>query len=78
MTIEELIGAVLADARSRLRNGEFTERGLARRVSVSQAHMHHVLKGKRSLTPALADRLAAELRISITAAVAGAGQRERR
>jgi len=43
----------LALARSRVRNGEFSERGLARHLRISQPHLHNVLSGVRPLTPAM-------------------------
>lgn len=58
---DRLIDAV----RARLRNGEITERGFARRIGVSQPHIHNVLKGVRILTPRLADLILAELEITI-------------
>lgn len=51
--------------RSRVRNGELTERGLARMVGVSQPHIHNVLKGARLLSPELSDQILTHLRISI-------------
>jgi plasmid maintenance system antidote protein VapI len=48
-----------------MNNGEFTERGLAKKARISQPHLHHILKGKRALRPEVADRLLAELQISI-------------
>lgn len=38
-------------------DGEFTERGLARQVGVSQPQLHNVLKGARALRPELGDTL---------------------
>jgi plasmid maintenance system antidote protein VapI len=53
----ELLGErLLAFVRSRIKNGEYSERGLARILGVSQPQMHNVLKGARGLRPALADR----------------------
>ena len=49
----------------RLHNGEFTERELARRAGLSQPHVHNALSGKRSMTPAVADKLLAAVRLSI-------------
>ncbi len=43
--------------RERVQSGELTERGLARLTGISQPHMHHVLKGKRDLSPATADQV---------------------
>jgi plasmid maintenance system antidote protein VapI len=41
----------------RISNGDFTERGLARMLRVSQSQIHNVLKGARKLTPEMADRV---------------------
>lgn len=61
----ELLERLKQALRERVRNGELTERGLARRVGLSQAHIHNVLNGKRILTSSVADRLMAELRLSL-------------
>jgi plasmid maintenance system antidote protein VapI len=42
---------------SRISNGDFTERGLARVLQISQPQIHNVLKGIRKLTPELADHV---------------------
>jgi len=56
----------LLDAlRLRLRNGEFTERGLARVVGISQPHIHNVLKGVRVLSPDMTDLLITGLDLSL-------------
>lgn len=47
--------------RMKIANGEITERGLARRIGVSQPHIHNILKGLRSLTPGIADMVLEEL-----------------
>jgi len=39
----------------KIRNGEFTERRLARVLGVSQPQLHNVLKGARPLKPEFAD-----------------------
>jgi len=49
----------------RIRNGEFTERGLARTLGVSQSQIHNVLKGARKLRPELADQLMSNFGISV-------------
>lgn len=41
----------------RIKNGDFTERGLARVLGISQSHVHNVLKGARKLQPELADHV---------------------
>lgn len=56
-----LIGAV----QKQVRNGQLTERRLARLAGVSQPHLHNVLKGKRRLYPEISDRILAALRMSV-------------
>jgi plasmid maintenance system antidote protein VapI len=50
---------------SRINNGEFTERGLARLIGVSQPQFHNVLKGKRKLQTKLADRILQKFEMSV-------------
>ena len=50
---------------ARIQNGDFTERGLARILGISQPQIHNVLKGARKLRPELADRLISNLEISV-------------
>ena len=56
---------LVAAVKARMQNGEFTERGLAKILGVSQPHMHNVLKGARTLQWDLADRLIADLAINL-------------
>ncbi len=65
MMFEELIEIFLSNLRARVRNGEMTERRLARLIGVSQPHMHNVLKGVRTLTPQVSDRILMELKMSV-------------
>jgi hypothetical protein len=46
---------LLAYVRNEIRNGEITERRLARVVGISQPHAHNVLKGVRTLSPQVFD-----------------------
>jgi hypothetical protein len=55
MNFAELQRRLIVHLQARLRNGEWTERGLARQVGISQPHMHNVLRGVRLLTPEVAD-----------------------
>jgi len=57
MLFKKLASRILEYARELIRNGEFTERGLARFLGISQPHMHNVLKGVRPLTPDLFDTM---------------------
>jgi transcriptional regulator with XRE-family HTH domain len=51
--------------RVRVKNGQMTERNLARLTGTSQPHLHNVLKGIRVLTPELADHLLTHLNLSV-------------
>lgn len=61
----DLLTALREHLNLRIRNGELTERGLARRIGISQAHMHNVLKGARILTAEVADLLMLELNLTV-------------
>ena len=65
MEIEDLFEAIRSELRKMVRNGQTTERGLARRAGVSQSHVHNVLKGTRLLTPSVADRLLGAMDLSV-------------
>jgi hypothetical protein len=52
-------------ARERVRAGEVSERGLARRAGISQPHLHNVLKGIRTLSPEASDRLMRAMQLTI-------------
>jgi len=56
---------LLSRIRVQVRNGEVTERRLARRAGLSQPHVHHLLKGIRSLTANSADALLEGCGISV-------------
>ncbi len=49
----------------RIHNGEFTERGLAKLVGISQPQIHNVLKGARKLNVELADRLLSTFNLNL-------------
>lgn len=65
MLFQQALEIVKINISRRISNGELTERGLARRLGISQAHMHNVLKGARVLTPELADRILLEFHGSL-------------
>jgi len=65
MDFETLLGRLLDRLRRMVRNGDMTERGLARRVGLSQSHMHNVLCGRRILTTKAADTILFSLGISV-------------
>ncbi len=57
MSFERLRLKLLEHARQLVHNGDFTERGMARLLGISQPHAHNVLKGVRPLTPELFDTM---------------------
>lgn len=65
MQFRQALDTLIADLNQKICNGELTERGLARRVGLSQSHIHNVLKGARILTPDVADRILGELNWSL-------------
>lgn len=65
MTFRDLHSRLLLQLRSRVRNGEVTERVLARQVGISQPHMNNVLKGRKTLSYRLADTLLKYFNISL-------------
>ena len=56
---------LVATLQERVHGGMLTERGLARRSGISQPHIHHVLKGARTLSARSADRILAELGLNV-------------
>lgn len=58
---EKLLQRLVRRLAALLTNGEYTERGLARLAGISQPHLHHILSGKRALTPHVADAILASL-----------------
>jgi hypothetical protein len=64
MFFGDLRNALLESIRIRVRNGELTERGLAKLLGISQPHLHNVLKGTRCLSVEMCDRFLAQLRLS--------------
>jgi transcriptional regulator with XRE-family HTH domain len=57
LTFREAQLRLLAYVADRIHNGELTERGFARRIGISQPHIHNVLKGVRSLSPEIFDSI---------------------
>jgi hypothetical protein len=56
---------LVSHVRDRVRNGEVSERSLARLTGISQPHIHNVLKGARLLSPDMADQMLRRLRIDL-------------
>ena len=65
MHFSDLYDLLLRRLQRMIRNGAFTERGLARRVGLSQSHIHNVLNGVRVLTASTADRILESLGLSV-------------
>lgn|GEM_PF-3355914 len=65
MRIEDLLAQLRRELVTRIQNGQLTERSLARLTQLSQPHVHHILKGKRGLTPQIADKFLDALGIDL-------------
>ena len=65
MSFEMLRGRLMGHLRTRIQNGEMTERSLARLTGISQPHIHNVLKGAKILSPELEDKILSSLKISV-------------
>ena len=65
MNFETARRRVVAHLRGLVRNGQITERGLARLTGISQSHVHNVLKGVRDLTPEIGDVILHELKLDL-------------
>jgi len=66
MYFEDLHFRLTEYLRELVRSGELTERSLARITCVSQPHIHNVLKGKRQLSPHMADEILRRLQLDLT------------
>jgi len=65
MTFDEAQTRLLIELKTQVRNGNLTERGMARLTGVSQPHIHNVLKGVRNLSPEIADRILKTFHLSV-------------
>lgn len=65
ITFQVLQMRLITFVNTRIGNGDFTERGLAKILGISQSQIHNVLKGVRKLRPELADRLIRKFEISV-------------
>ncbi len=65
MNFDQLRVRLISHLRERIRNGEWTERSLARLSGTSQPHLHNVLKGVRILSTEMADRLMKTARLTV-------------
>ena len=65
MHFAELQRRLIAALQGRLRNGQLTERRLARLTGISQPHIHNVLKGKRILSLRASDIILRKTELSI-------------
>ena len=64
-TFHLLLSKLRVRVANRIAEGEITERALARRAGISQPHLHNVLKGIRTMTPDVADRLLEALHLPL-------------
>lgn len=74
----ELQSRLIRHLQERVRNGEFTERGLARSVGISQPHLHNVLKGKHLLSIAMSDKILRYLHLDVMDLIGEEDWRQRR
>ncbi len=65
MTFQDLQQRLIEELRLRVRSGAATERGLARLSGISQPHLHHVLKGKRTFSIEKSDEVLRRLQIDV-------------
>ena len=65
MTFQDLQQRLIEELRLRVRSGVATERGLARLSGISQPHLHHVLKGKRTFSIEKSDEVLRRLQIDV-------------
>lgn len=65
MYFEQLQERLLVRLKSRIQNGELTERGLAKLTGISQPHIHNVLKGVRKFSPEVADFILRRMNLEI-------------
>jgi transcriptional regulator with XRE-family HTH domain len=65
VNFEVFKGLLIRFVTLRIRNGDCTERQLARLVGVSQPQLHNVLKGARPLKQSLADALLKHFQIGL-------------
>ncbi len=65
MNFDGLQNRLVLKVRAHISNGEFTERGFARAVGISQVHIHNVLKGARTLSINLNDLILKRLGLTI-------------
>ena len=64
MTFLSMQRRLVAELQLQVKNGQITERGLARRTGISQPHIHNVLKGKRLFSWEAADAVLQELKLT--------------
>ena len=65
MNFRDFRERLTSNLKERVRSGQVSERGLARLTQVSQPHLHNVLKGKRTLSPEMADQILFSLRMDL-------------
>lgn len=65
MRFDDFQKLLVTSLKARVRNGEFTERGLAKAIGVSQPHVHNILKGLRILSPEIGDQILQKLNMSL-------------
>ena len=65
MLFQGLRANLLTHVQQVVRNGDYTERGLARFLGISQPHMHNVLNRLRPVSPELFDLMLERLGMDV-------------
>ena len=65
VTFEDVRAELLAQLRERIAGGEWTERGLAARLGISQPHLSNCLCGRRSISFERLDEVLLFLRVDL-------------
>jgi plasmid maintenance system antidote protein VapI len=65
MDFEEMQKRFVGFLQESVRNGQLTERGLARITGVSQPHIHNALKGKRLFSMGTSDQILSRLHMDL-------------
>jgi hypothetical protein len=78
MNFQDLHESLTDHIAGKVRHGELTERGLARRAGISQPHLHNVLKRKRFFSLRSADLVMHELSLGVVDLIRAREGRESR
>lgn len=69
MNFSDLQSELVKILRTKIRNGEISERRMAVEVGLSQPHIHNIMKGLRQISPSVADRLMSRYQIRLETSI---------